>query len=648
MTVLRIVTVFFIVTSSTYNLSGQTLFTYGNKMVSKSEFLKAYNKNNSGEKPTEKSYRDYLELYSRFKIKLQAAIDLRLDTLPHQRAELLSFRNQVADNYMNDEASLNALISEATERSKKDIRLSHILVLVKKSASEVESKNALNKINQAHKKLINGEAFEKVAKEFSEDPGVQLNNGEMGYITVFSLPYDLENLAYSTPAGKFSRPVRSAMGYHMFKNLEERKAVGRIRIAQVLLSFPPDASASQRQSIRQRADSVYRILQGGANFGEIASKLSDDNFSYQTGGELPEFGVGRYDPVFEKAAFNLSHDGEISAPILTQFGYHIIKRLERKPITDNQEFREAIKAQVLLGDRMKVSKKQMTKKMQQLGRFKKFPVNEQHLQIFSDSIRNRKNPPQYADLKADSPLFSFEKQAYFVRDWQRYLERTAQNPAHYQNRTVKEIYEEFIDASSAKYYRDHLEEFDPDFAWQLNEFKEGNLLFEIMQSKIWDSAATDSVGLKKYYEAHKNKYWWDPSADAIIFTSGDATAINETRKKLQENPADWKKWVELSNGTMQADSGRFEWSQLPVVDKTKFTAGLLTAPVKNDADKSTSFSYIVKTYPNREPRDFENARGFVINDYQALLEEQWIAELKKKYPVKVNEEVFKKLLAISH
>jgi peptidyl-prolyl cis-trans isomerase SurA len=210
-------------------------------------------------------------------------------------------------------------------------------------------------------------------------------------------------------------------------------------------------------------------------------------------------------------------------------------------------------------------------------------------------------------------------------------------------KTYKQLYEEFIEVSAFDYYRQHLEEYNKEFAYQLNEFKEGNLLFEIMQRKIWDPASTDSAGLKKYYTAHKDKYWWESSADAIIFTATNEKASEEYRNKLKENYKDWRKYIDLSGGHLQGDSGRFELGQIPVVDRTNFTEGLITANVRNETDNTVAFAYIVKLYPNREVRGFTDARGFVINDYQLYLEEQWIAELKKKYPVKINEAVLKDL-----
>lgn len=626
--------------------NAQTIFTYGKKPVDRNEFLKAYNKNNTGEKPTEQSYRDYLELYTRFKIKVQAALDKKLDTLPTQLAEFTSFRNQIVESYLNDDASVKELVTEAIQRSKKDLHIAHIFVPLKENATDAEVEQATQKINKAYSLLTNGEDFGQIAVQYSEDPSVTINKGDLGYITVFTLPYDLETLAYSAAPGKIAGPARSKIGFHIFKNLGERKALGRMSVAQILLGIPPEATEAQKQEIAGRADSLYNALQKGSDFKALATQFSNDNLSWHAGGEMMEFGVGRYEPAFEAAAFALQKDGDISKPLASSYGYHLIKRLKHTPVpelNDDKNYYEAIKQLVEKNDRMGVARTHLYKKILQRTGFKKQPFDEKALWQYSDSIRQRKSAPKTSTLQENTPLFSYTKQRFYLKDWKTFLDAMA-GLENMMSRPSSQLFNEFIERSTFDYYRDHLEEFNPEFAWQLHEFKEGNLLFEIMQRNIWEVASADSIGLQKHYEAHKNNYWWEASADAIIFTATTEAAAEETRKKLETGGTiDWKKMIDGSNGTLQADSGRFELGQIPVVERTNFTNGLITAPVKNESDNTISFAFIVKVYGQREQRSFADARGFVINDYQAALEEKWITELKKKYPVKINEKVVSSL-----
>lgn len=630
----------------TAKVSAQVLFTYGGRSVTRNEFLKAYNKNNAESRPDEKSYRDYLELYIRFKLKVQAALDKKLDTLANQQAELQSFRNQIMDSYVRDETSLNLLISEAINRSKKDIHIAHIFVAAKQDAPAESVKKAQEKINAAWSQLQKGQDFGKVAAEYSEDPSVSVNKGDIGYITALVLPYELENAVYATPVGKYSAPIRSKAGFHIFRNAGEREALGRMRAAQILLAFPPGSSEEQQKEIGKRADSIYNVLTKGSDFKVMVTQFSNDNISWHAGGEMVEFGVGQYDLAFENAAFALKKDGDISAPVLTSYGYHIIKRLQHKPAiadTANVQLRDEFKQRITQSDRMEVSKKMLLKKVLQLTGFKKNAVNEKHLLVVIDSILQNKRFPAFADINVKTPLITFTKKTVTVKDLKTYLETIRGLESIRMGKTPQQLLEEFSEVSAFDYYRQHLEEFNKDFAYQLNEFKEGNLLFEIMQRNIWDPASTDSAGLKKYYNSHKDKYLWESSADAIILTASNAQAAEGFREKMKANYKDWKKYIDQSGGQLQGDSGRFELGQIPVVERTNFTEGLITANVKNETDNTVVFAYIIKLHPDREVRGFADARGFVINDYQVYLEEKWIEQLKKKYPVKINEAVIKRL-----
>jgi peptidyl-prolyl cis-trans isomerase SurA len=553
-------------------LFSQTLFTYGNHAVSKKEFLQAYNKNNTDSSLAKMSYADYLDLYLKFKLKVQAAIDAGMDTTATQRAELKSFRNQLSEGYLKEDASIELLTDEAFERSLKDIHLSQIFIPAGKGAPDNEINDAQNQINAAYQRLQNGEPFDKVANDYQ--------HGSLGYITAFVLPYSIETIAYNTPVGKYSIPFQSASGFHILRNDGERKAVGKIRVAQIQVAFPPDSAADMDNKLARRADSIYKALKAGANFADAAAQLSDDQLSYMAGGEIPAFGVGTYDTAFENAAFALKHDNDISQPVRTSFGYHIIKRLQHIPVIEdpsNKDWRAVIRERVTLSDRMQVARAILVQNVKK--------------KIEKDATA--------ADLANDSEVLSF--------------------------------------------YRDHLENYQPEFGAQMKEFSEGNLLFTIMQQKVWNAASSDTTGLKEYYDHHKEKYKWENSADALIITTLNEEFTAKARENVNNNFAEWRQWADESNGLIQVDSGRFELGQIPVIDRTNFTAGLTTAPVINPQDSSRTFAYIIKLYPAAEPKNFEDAKGAIINDYQVYLEEKWIDTLKKKYPVRINKRVFRSL-----
>ncbi len=280
--------------TSLSTIQAQTIFTYGNKSVSKDEFPR--HSIRIMRKPRLAIRHTAITSISipGFKIKVQAALDARLDTLSTQQNELAAFRGQVVESYMNDEASVNILRDEAIQRAGKDIHVAHIFIAAGANATAEQAKQAQQKIQAAYARLQAGDDFTKTALAYSEDPAVHTNKGDLGYITVFVLPYEMETLVYNTPVGKFTSPYRSKNGYHLFKVLNDRKALGRMKVAQILLSFVPEATDAQQQEVARKADSLYNALLKGSDFKQLAAAFSNDNLTYQTGGEMMAFGVGRY------------------------------------------------------------------------------------------------------------------------------------------------------------------------------------------------------------------------------------------------------------------------------------------------------------------------------------------------------------------
>jgi peptidyl-prolyl cis-trans isomerase SurA len=190
-----------------------------------------------------------------------------------------------------------------------------------------------------------------------------------------------------------------------------------------------------------------------------------------------------------------------------------------------------------------------------------------------------------------------------------------------------------------EYYRSHLEDYSDEFRIQMNEFRDGNLFFEIMQQEIWNRTQNDSTQLWALYKKNNAKYNWKPSADAVIFFCSDANTAKVLYDQLKKNPAAWKKATEALSEKVVADSSRYEWEQIPGLGKIWPKAGMLTQRTTNTSDNSASFAYIITVYAESSARSFTEAKGLVMNDYQAGLEELWIQNLRKKYPVVIDQKV---------
>ena len=622
-------------------VNAQPVFTFGSNVVTKQEFVRAFNKNPVNTPDRQKALREYLDLYINFKLKVKAAYDAGLDKDQTQQYELQNFRRQIADNIINEKANLKELVKEAFTRSQKDIKLSHVFIEVPAKGDTVA---AFKKINEAYKTLQQGKDFPSVAATFSSDPGTVQSKGDLGFVTVFTLPYEFENIVYSIKVNTYSKPVRTSLGYHIFKNNGERSPFGTRRVAQILIAFPPNGSDVEKLSAQKKADSVYSLIKAGAKFEDLVASTSNDMTTNNSNGQLAEFGIGTFNPVFEQQAFAMQEKDEISKPFATTYGYHILKLLEVKPvITDpNDEiFMANLQEKVTRDGRLTQAKKQMLDKHLSTLKYKTAVYNQKDLFAFTDTNVQSATVKPVGSIKDGTILFSFATQKIKAGDWLKFVRAVRSAPNEFSGKDYKGLMADYVRVTADEYYRNNLEKYSPEFDRQVKEFKDANLLFGIMDKNVWGKANEDNAGLQAYYNVHRAKYKWAPSADALIITCQNAGTAEELQKKLTNNIANWRSITEAVGSQAAADSGRYELSQLPIPDRTNFTAGLITAAVNNVSDGTTTFNYIIKVYRETDQRSFEDARGMVISDYQQVLEDKWLVELKKKYPVKVNEAVFK-------
>jgi peptidyl-prolyl cis-trans isomerase SurA len=620
---------------------GQTLFTYGNHSVSKSEFLQAYNKNKTSQANNSQAMRDYLDLYIKFKLKVQAAKDMHLDTLPSLKADLQNYRSQAQRDYLIDKGEVKRLVEEAFTRSQKDIHTICYFV-----PEVTDTSKSYQKIYEVYRQIKDNDKSDSaiLAEVNINEPKVE--KSDLGYITVFTLPYQFEDIIYGLKPGQVNIPYQTKRGWYVFKNTGERHAVGKITLSQILFAVP-DGFIIPRQQTKKLADSVYNLLIHGGDFATLAKQFSNDQTTFINGGAMPEFGTAKYDSVFENHAFGLKKDGEISHPFETTFGFHIIKRDSVNPVPaskSDEAFMKELKEEVFADSRINIAKQKFIKEILPKTGYQKMPFNKDNLWRISDSSLIANKNITVKKMNEFTTLFIYNNGANVkVRDWILYLRNNLKDSPSKMHDHYPAFFAQFVGACAENNYASRLEDFDPAFKSQMREFNEGNMLFEVMQRKVWNKASEDSAGLRRYYNQHKEKYLWNSSAEAVIFSCSNKAAADSSIKQLR-NRKTWKEIVSENSTQVHADSGRYELGQIPVIDRTNFTAGMITLPVINKGDGSATFAKIIKLYPAHQQRDFEDARGMVINDYQNYLEKKWVDQLRKKYPAKVNEKVFQELL----
>ena len=306
------------------------LFTVDGTPVHRSEFDYIYSKTNGPDADYSKeSLDEYLNLYVNFKLKVQKAKEMKLDTIKSLQQELDGYRRQLADSYLIDREVTEKLVQEAFLRSKEDVDVSHILIKLAPNPSPEDNLKALEKARSVKAELESGKSFKELALKYSEDNSVKKNQGHIGWVTAIFPKgfYELETAAYSTEKGQVSEPVRTGAGYHILTVHDRRPARGEVEVAHILIR--PEKSDDGIKA-RNRIDEAHEKLATGEDFSKVAKEYSDDKVTANKGGYLGFFGINRYEKAFEDAAFGIAADDEFTKPVKTAAGWHVIKRISKK------------------------------------------------------------------------------------------------------------------------------------------------------------------------------------------------------------------------------------------------------------------------------------------------------------------------------
>ncbi|CAM1373681.1 peptidylprolyl isomerase [Tenacibaculum xiamenense] len=461
------------------------LFRINDNSVTVSEFKRVYEKNLGLVVDNEaKDIDNYLDLYINYKLKVKEAYDLKLDTLKSYQKELEGYKNQLIAPYLQDKETLEQLVKDAYYRTVNEIRASHLLIRVSQKASAKDTLEAYNKIVNARERILKGESFENVALEVSEDPSVKLNRGDLGYFSAFKMVYNFEDNAYATEVGKVSKPFRTRFGYHLVKVTDRRKSQGEFEAAHILV---------RDKSIvgKVRIDSAYQKLKDGALFNDIAKVYSEDTGTAKNGGKLARFGTGSMVEQFENTVLGMKNINDISEPFKTRFGWHIVKLLNKFPVEPYEIAKKKIEGKVKRSDRLQASYEAVLKKLK-----KKYDVKvnkESFAKIKSSSVKD------YIAGKNQDWVISIDNTKIDGNKFNEYIK-------YRRNSNLLELFEQFKNYELTEYFKKDLVNIEPDFRYTLTEYKEGLLLFELMQKKIWKKSTTDTLGLQEFFDSKKAKY----------------------------------------------------------------------------------------------------------------------------------------------
>lgn len=620
--------------------------------ISKSEFLNVYQKNNvNGEVLDRKSLEEYMELYINFRLKVKAAEDQGLDTTKSFIDELAGYRKQLAQPYLIDDEMNKSLLEEAYNRKKEDIRASHLLIKVDRNASPADTLAAFKRVMALRKRIMKGEDFGALAAEYSDDlsardrnienRNIKGNKGDLGYFTVFDMVYPFETGAYNTKPGEVSMPVRSDFGYHLIKVTDRKPALGRVQVAHILLRIPADATAADSAAVEAKALEAYNKIMAGEDFNRIAEQYSDDKSTASKGGILPWFGANKMIPEFIKEISGMKNINDISKPFSSSFGWHIVKLLDRKEIGTYEDNLNDLKQSLTRNDRAKKSEEALLNRIKNEYNFSQnLKARDAFYKVVTDTIfAGGWDVAQAAGL--NKTIFTLGRRSYSQQDFANYLvknqrKRTKEDISLF----VNTMFNSFVNEKCLEYEDSQLESKYPEFRMLVKEYRDGILLFELTDQKIWSKAVKDSTGLESFYTANKKNYMWDQRLDATIysFTTTSEDILSKARKAIKKGISD-NELLEMINtdstSVLSIDRRKYQRGDDAMIDEIDWKTGMATETATADKVTMIKVNEVVKP----EIKKLNEARGIITADYQNFLEQKWIKDLREKYPYEVNNEV---------
>lgn len=621
----------------------QELMIIGQEKVSVDEFLRIYQKNNqSTTSYSEKDVQEYVELFTLFKMKLQEAKRMRLDTLPMLKEDYQKYTDQLVQNHFVDKNYIENIWKAQYEHMKYDVKVAHIMVKCAPNANPSDTLIAYNKLNYL-KQQATKDNFAKLATENTEDQSSAIKGGLLGYITAFMTFPEFEQPCFQTPIGAISSIFRTQYGYHIIHVLDKRVARGKIKVAHIYLkkSEKPEVAEKQIQ------EAYKQIMSKKLTFENAVKKYTEDASTKETYGVLNEFGVSEMVNDFEEQCFALKNPGDLSKPFMTEYGWHLVKLIEKIPVKGYEDSKDYIKQRMANDPRVNNLKGIAYSRMLDKYKFTEPPANLSPLMAnMPDTffmIKNWVLKPMKA-IESNT-LFSFAGKSFNLKDFTNYVN------ANYNTASSKSK-KDAIDAMYAAYKekviwqmaKDLLSAEDKTYSQLESEYMNGLLIFEIMDREVWKKALADTLGSMKMYEEVKSNYWFKDR----VMLEGIKTKKTEGLDTYIQSLTSLSAKVVFEKIKQSKDSNEFvyyertiERGDYPEIDKA-MDAKAISVQFK-DEDKSSILAKVVKLLPP-SIKPYSEIRGRIQNLYQNKLEKEWGRSLRSKYPVKINNIELSKII----
>lgn len=631
----------FLILSVFTSAKNNIIVTIDGREITKEAYEKIYWKNNTNlnDESEVKTPEEYMEMFINFKLKVIEAENRGLDTTKAFRDEFKTYRDELAKNYLTDREITDSIVRDVYNRTVNFVKASHILLSVNNNAPPADTLEAYNKLMDIREKIVNNEiTFEEAAVQYSTDPSAKINKGNLGYFNAFKMITEFEDACYNTPIGEISMPVKTKIGYHLIKVTDKKPSEGEVKVAHIMKRFAVTDSVSEEEDIRleAEADSLYNLLENGADFGKLARENSDDKPSAKQDGLLEFINRGFFSEEFANAAFALENDGDYTKPVRTRYGWHIIKRLDFRPPKTFEELEAELASKIKSSPkRTAQSKKRFIAKLKNEYNFKVYSSNfDQFKSMMPDTIK-----AEIPEKAAKLVLFEFADQKYNGQQLINFLIP--------KGKTLKRLmhigFNEFIEEEIVEYEDSRLTMKYPEFKSLLQEYHDGILLFTVMESDVWNVAMNDTTGLLEYYEENKGKYKLGEHFDGLYLHCFNAEARKKADSLLEAGITDPDAILEQinTNGERNISVTKSRWEKGASRNMDYLVWG--EEKPKNVKD---DLYFLWGELKDSGVKTLDEARGLYISDYQDVIEEKWLKHLHEKYDVKVNKKLLRKVKSV--
>jgi len=482
---------FSLVSFSQFN-ERDVLFNVNNESVLAGEFIRVYNKNIDLIKDeSQKDVDNYLQLYINYKLKLSEAYSRELHKNDNYKKELKKYTKQLESTFLTDKVTEEKLLLEAYERTKYEVNVSHVLIRIEEDNNDTI--DVYNNILKLRNPLLKNHIDSLIKNHHN---GKDLIVEDLGYFSAFKMIYKFENVAYNTKIGEVSMPFRTRFGYHIIKVIDKRNSLGEVNTAHIM-------AYKNKPGSREKIYNLYDSIRKGSNFEALAKKYSEDKNTSFKGGRLKPFSSGQLNSIeFENMAFSLNKPNEVSSPVETKLGWHIIKLYSKNKLKPIGDMKSILSNKIKRSSRSSIISDSFYAML--LDRYN-LNYENKNLEYFASIINDSWEISD--NIEEDNFLIKIHNKTYNFQDFATYLEENKRSiNTKSKEDIVFSLYKDFINNNLLEIYKYNLEDENLDYKYILKEYKEGLLLFDLMKEKIWNVASSDSINIKEFYQSNKSKY----------------------------------------------------------------------------------------------------------------------------------------------